>query len=168
MQKIDNIKQILLKSNFEDFQKSIEDYNINDKDNQGNNILHYYIKESSNLKLDYKKIIDLLLNKGIDIDEKQSKGRHKRSPLHLAVFMKLKDITNYLIEKGANINSTDGTGNTPLWTSVMFYREEDSYFIEKLINCGADINHKNDYGISPVELAYSFDNNEGIIKYFPS
>jgi uncharacterized protein len=163
---IESLKLILLKSDFEELQKALEDYNINEVDNSGNNILHYYIKESKNLELKPKDVIDLFLKKGINIDEKQSKGAFKRSPLHISVFMKLKDISDYLIDLKADINSTDANGNSILMTSVMWYREQNGYYIEKLIKSGADLFQQNNHGRSPIQSAYETDNNDAE-KYFP-
>jgi ankyrin repeat protein len=165
MKSIDELTAILFSSDFLKFENALHDYKINEKDNFGNNILHYYIKESMNLDFDYKEIIDILVSKGIDINEKQSKGAFKRSPLHLAVFMKLKNIVNYLLELGADVNSTDANGNSILWTAVMWYRDQNGYFIEKLINSRADTNLKNSNGISAFSLAQSFSNSD-VIKFF--
>lgn len=163
---IEEIKLVLLKSDLKAFKKALDEYDIKEVDNFGNNILHYYIKESKNLTLNYKEVIDLVLSKGLDINAKQTKGAFKRSPLQLAVFMKLKDITDYLIKLGADVNSTDANGNSVLWTAVMFYRDNDGYFIEKLIKSGADIHQKNDHGKSPIQMAYAVDNNDAK-KFFP-
>ena len=107
MSNIEKLKMILLKSDFSEFEKALDNYTINEQDEYGN-ILHYYIKESESLDLDAKQIINLLIKKGLNLEEKQRKGRHNRSPLHLAVFMKLKSISECLIDFNANINSTDG------------------------------------------------------------
>jgi hypothetical protein len=167
MKNIESIKLILLKSNFKEFESALEDYNIKEFDTNGNHILHYYIKESPNLKLEYKAVIDLILSKGLDINEKQSKGPFRRSPLHISVFMKLRDITDYLIKLGANINSTDAAGNSILMTAVLWYREQNGYYIEKLINSGADLYQKNNHGKCPILSAYEIDNND-VKKFFPS
>ncbi|WP_163308733.1 ankyrin repeat domain-containing protein [Dysgonomonas sp. 521] len=162
---IEEQKLVLLEADIQKLEVVLENYNIKEIDNSGNNILHYYIKQSKSLNLNYKSVIDLFVKAGLDIDEKQQKGAYQRSPLHLAVFMKLKDITDYLIGLGADVNSTDANGNTVLFTAVMSYRGDDGYFIEKLIQSGADIHKTNAHGISPVELAESIANYDAR-KYF--
>jgi ankyrin repeat protein len=164
MEDIEKMKIILLNSNFNQLEDAINLYNIQEQDKFGNNILHYYIKESKNLKLDCKDVIDLILSKGLDINEKQSKGAFKRSPLHIAVFMKLKDIVDYLIELGADVNSTDANGNSILMTAITWYRDANGYFIEKLINNGANIYQENNHGVSAYSLANNI--NSDVLKYF--
>ncbi|SHG43318.1 ankyrin repeat domain-containing protein [Pedobacter caeni] len=115
---------------------------------------------------DYKEVIDLILSKHLDINQKQLKGNFRRCPLHLALVMKLRDVATYLIALGADVNSTDGYGNSILSTAVMGYRNEDDCFVQKLIDCGADIHHKNNYGVSPIQLAYSIANSD-VKKFFP-
>jgi len=95
--------------------------------------------------VEWNKVIPEILKKGLDIDEKQTKGAFGRSPLHLSVFLKQKEITEYLINSGANINSTDANGNTVISTAVMRYREQDGFFIELLINRGADVHLENNH-----------------------
>ncbi|WJS95695.1 ankyrin repeat domain-containing protein [Flavobacterium johnsoniae] len=165
MIRIEELSRILFNSNFIEFKETLTDYNILEVDNFGNNILHCYIKESENLKMSYKDVIDIILSKGLNINQKQSKGNFKRSPLHLAVFMKLENIVNYLIELGADVNSTDANGNSIIWTAVMFYRDQNGFFIEKLIKSGANINLENNNGISAFCLANSISNSD-VKKFF--
>lgn len=165
MKNIEELNTILFSSDFIKFKDALNDYDIHEEDNFGNNILHYYIKESKNLSINYKDVIDSILSKGLDINQKQSKGNFKRSPLHLAVFMKMEEIVNYLIELGADVNSTDANGNSILFTSVMFYRDQNGFFIEKLVERGANINQENNSGISAFSLANSIDNSD-VKKFF--
>ena len=65
MKTILEVKVCMLKSNFKEFEQILEDYNINEFDDNGDNILHYYIYHAKDLQLDYKKIIDLFIKKGI-------------------------------------------------------------------------------------------------------
>jgi len=165
MKNITELNTILYSSNFTKFKDALNDYNIHEEDNFGNNILHCYIKESKNLEMNYKDVIDIILSKGLNINEKQTKGAFKRSPLHIAVFMKLENITNYLIDLGADLNSTDTNGNSILWTAVMWYRDQNGNFIEKLIEKGADIHKENNNGISAFSLAHSISNSD-VKKFF--
>ena len=164
MEDIEKIKIILLNSDINQLKDAIRFYNVQEQDKFGNNILHYYIKESKNLELDCKTVIDLILSKGLDINQKQSRGAFKRSPLHIAVFMKLKEIVDYLIELGADVNSTDANGNSILMTAITWYRDKNGYFIEKMINSGANIYQENNHGISAYSLANNI--NSDVLKFF--
>jgi uncharacterized protein len=166
MKTIEDIKNALLSSNFEVLKEVINEYNINEIDSSGDNILHYYIKSSDTFNLDYKSVIDLFVSKGIDINQKQIKGSFKRSPLHIAVFNKQFDITDYLIKLGADVNSTDANGNNPLMTAVMWYNDGNDSLIKTLIEKGADINQENNHGRTAKLDAMENDGNEDIHKYF--
>lgn len=169
MKTIEEIKLLLLNSNYEILKEALNDYDINSFDSNGNNILHYYINSNESVKIKSELVLDLFVLKGIDIDQKQIKGAFKRSPLHISVFIKQQEITDYLIKLGADINSTDGNGNNILMTAISRFNfgENGGYFIEKLINLGADINQENNHGISAKTLALRYDKNEGARKFIP-
>ena len=150
---------------FEKLQTFLDSYDIKSIDRNGNNLLHYYLNNLQSFKLKWEIIIPEILSKGLDINEKQSKGAFQRSPLHLAVFLKEKEITAYLTDLGADINSVDANGNTIISTAVMWYREQDGFFIELLINRGADVYLENNHGISAISLARSIADND-VAKYF--
>jgi ankyrin repeat protein len=153
-------------NSFEDLQSFLENYDINEIDDFGNNILHYFLTNIKTFNVAWNDVIPEILNKGLDINVKQNKGAFKRSPLHIAVLIKSKEITDYLIDKGADINSTDANGNSILSTAVMrYWTDRDGYFIEKLIQCGADPFKENNYGHSAYSSACSIDNSD-VGKFF--
>jgi len=149
----------------EKLQIFLNNYDIKSMDRNGNNLLHYYLNNLQLFKLQWDIIIPEIISKGLEINEKQSRGAFQRSPLHLAVFLKQKEITTYLTDLGADINSIDANGNTIISTAVMWYREQDGFFIELLIKRGADVYLKNNHGISAISLAQSIANND-VAKYF--
>ena len=149
----------------EKLQTFLDNYDIKGFDKFGNNILHYYLKNEEAFKLEWDKIIPEILKRGLDIDEKQSTGQFGRSPLHMSVFFKRKEITEYLINSGADVNSTDANGNSILSTAVYWYQGQDGFFIELLINRGADVHLENNYEISAISLARSISNYD-VAKYF--
>lgn len=165
MNTIGDLKLVMLKSNFEEFKSSLNSFNINEQDSYGNNILHYYLKEKENIDLDYKKIINLLVEKGINLNEKQLKGRFNRTPLHIAIFYNLKNISNYLLELGAEVNVQDGNGNTPLSEAIFKYNGDDDFLIKLLLNYGADPEIKNYHGVSARELANTIADTD-VAKFF--
>jgi ankyrin repeat protein len=55
-----------------------------------------------------------------------------------------------LIEKGANVNAKDSSGNTPL---ILAVAKKDIEIIKLLIEKGANVNSKNNYGDTPFMTA---------------
>lgn len=135
----------------------LSDFNTEYLDNFGNNILHYYLNHIKSFSLDWRTILFAIIERGIDFNKKQLKG-FGRSPLHLAVFLKEEEISEYLIKIGADINSTDTNGNNIISTAVMWYRNDNPRLIELLIKHNANIHQKNNSGVSAISLAKSIDN----------
>jgi ankyrin repeat protein len=160
-----DMKKIIVESTEEDFINKLENYDIFEQDKFGNDIVHYlinYIKNTKNEKnINFNKIMDILLKMGLDINTKQRTGQFQRSYLQLSVQVNNKNIFDYLIEKGADVNTTDANGNNIIREAIMFYfRDQNNYehYIKTLLEKGADINHKNNYGISSKELAEDIAN----------
>ena len=170
MKTIEEMKIVLVNSSAEDFLKKLENFNIFEYDKYGNDIVHYFINNYKDIKIEFVKIMDLLLKKGLNIDTKQKTGNFQRSYLQLSVMNNIKNIFDFLIKNGADVNSIDKNGNTVLFNAVMNYfkdKENYSYYIEKLLIEGADPKLKNNNGISAVKLANEIDNSD-VKKFFKS
>lgn len=108
----------------------------------------------------------LLSHPEIDINLK-GKTKLKHSALHIAVIENSVELTQLLIENGANINSQEGNGNTPLWTAVSYNNKNMKIpVIKYLLAQNADPNIKNNYGIS-LYKALTMPKNKDIIGLFP-
>ncbi len=68
-------------------------------------------------------------------------------------FMPLKDLKD-LIDSGLNINEQDEEGNTYLHHYI---KKGDSVMAKLLCEAGADIDLKNMYGKSPIDVAWEFE-----------
>lgn len=86
-----------------------EGADLNAADNQGNNALHYLAKRNSWVVED--DTAKLLLAADIDINKTNNLGR---TPLHLAILSKKRNLIQSLIDAGADLNIPDNTGVTPL------------------------------------------------------
>ena len=98
--------------------------------------------------------IQNFINKGVDINSKDENG----IPLIVALTSgnrwlkddRLLPFFNFLTIKGLNLNATDPSGNTALHIAV----ENNSYDVAHfLINTGANIDIKNKYDETPLDIA---------------
>jgi ankyrin repeat protein len=169
MKTIEDLKKVLLTSNFLEFKNALADYNINEHDKFGNDILHYYLLHVKDLSLNYKDVIDELINRGININSKQSIGQYQRSYLQMSVILNIKYVFDFLLSKGADVNSTDANGNSILSDAVMNYlKDKDNYgyYIEELLKNGANAFQENNYGVSAHSLVSSLSKDNDVNKYF--
>lgn len=87
----------------------------------------------------------MLINSTIDI--KDDRGR---SLLHWAVACKKKDVFDFLIKKGININGIDNQGKTPMHVAVQFGNEE---YLNYLIKNQPNVDWQSRFGASLLEIA---------------
>lgn len=75
------------------------------------------------------------------------------------------DIVKYLIKNGANINAPAQTdmNQTALILAIVFSNAETAMLLVKL---GADVNQRDDYGVSPLTYAFELHNKELIKLLF--
>jgi cytohesin len=73
----------------------------------------------------------------------ESRAQTGRTPLHAAN----RDVTNFLITSGANVDAIDNLGNTPL------HLTDDPHTAAILVKAGADLSIKNASGHTPSDCA---------------
>lgn len=133
-----------------------ENININFKDENGWNALHYACDEG-NLK-----IVEILLKAGADIN---SKTNDKKTPLHLAAKHGYFDISKLLIENNAHVGALDNEKNLPLHLCALGnHTELLCYMLDHLPNVAI----KNLYGKTPFDLITKEEARKAIKKYIKS
>jgi len=108
-------------------------------------------------------IMTYLLDNGAKIDysdEKYYEGDYQ--PIHEAVMVQNKEAVELLLEYGADVNSVNSDGDTPLFTAVRYC--DDPAMVNMLILAGADVNYKNSEGISPLKYAAVYNQNPEILR----
>ncbi|MGL5254295.1 MAG: ankyrin repeat domain-containing protein, partial [Brevinema sp.] len=84
-----------------------------------------------------------------------------RTPLHGAAINGQKEIVEYLVGKGADVNAKNQNGDTPLHEAASRGYKE---IVEYLVGKGADVNAKNDYGRTPLHGA-AINGQKEIVEY---
>lgn len=87
----------------------------------------------------------------------------------LFTFIPFQEILTALVEKGADINLVDKYGNTPL-IACCGWSNEDFSRIDFYLKKGANINHQNHIGMTPLMMAVeckSLFNIQELLKYKP-
>ncbi len=89
----------------------------------------------------------------------EKKDKYQRTPLHSAARYGAFLAARFLIDRGADLNVMDESGNTPLHLASIFGHDE---IVDLLIQHKADIDTLNDQGQAPIYLASLYGNPESI------
>lgn len=89
-----------------------------------------------------------LVAEGADIEEADLISGF--TPLHVAVIRNQKDVVNWLLTEGANIEARDLRGETPLHVAT---NKLNVPMINLLLLKGANINSQSQMGLTPLHLA---------------
>ena len=95
----------------------------------------------------HKEVVQLLLNKGADLNKKNEYGS---TPLHAASLNGHKRVVQLLLDNEANPKKTNGTGSTPLHEASMCRRKE---VVLLLLEGGAERDVTGKYGWTPLDYA---------------
>jgi ankyrin repeat protein len=101
------------------------------------------------LSLDHLDVVDLLLDRGADVNA-VTKNAFSATPLQGAAMFQTIDLAKVLIKHGANVNCRGAAGVTPLHEVS---RSGQIEFAKLLLDHGANINAKDDKGKTPLTIA---------------
>ncbi|XP_022079689.1 ankyrin-3-like [Acanthaster planci] len=116
------------------------------------------------VEVGHLKFVEILLTLGCDVHAwtaPRTPGRHRRNALQLAIIGNELDITRCLLAYGADPNSRDQQGNTPLHHASA---HRGVPFIQLLLDYGADIHALNDRQYQPLHRACSAGSEPDILK----
>ena len=131
---------------------------INAKDSNGNNALHYLLKEPITNENEVEEIFKKLFIEGIDINEENSLGY---IPLAYALNIGSSKISTLLINEGAKKNHIiRSTGDNMLHCAVSGKNQS----CVNLLVSDLDKKHKNNKGLTPIDLAAQKDGAPKILQ----
>lgn len=123
---------------------------LNIKDSDGQTVLHKIINSNS-LDENYKKeSLKILIDKGADLNEENILGY---TPLSLALLMGNFNLSEFLINSGANIHHVISTNNENMLHCAV--RGKNPAVVSLLI--GVDPKHKNKHGETSIDMAKSLN-----------
>jgi len=104
----------------------VEDFGLNTqyKNNAGENFIYSILNTYSLDPEKVKEYITILINNGVDINEKNIVGT---TPLMCAVKRNRKELLPFLLENGADANETDNQNNTAFYYAVAEQLSYDMY-----------------------------------------
>ena len=131
------------------------DTDVNARDGDGRAALHHAVVNGDG------GIVAKLLGAGAAVRVRDASGW---TPLHFAAAGYHIALAKVLIEAGADLDAEDLHGNTPLFRATFESRGRGN-MIQLLRTYGADANHRNKHGVSPLGLAATIANYD-VAKWF--
>jgi ankyrin repeat protein len=125
------------------------------EDEAGNNLLEIAIKTKN------PELVELLVEKGIDINEIRDDMTPLQHSLQDVSNEKSKEIITVLIEGGADVNLETESFDSPLKMAIM---NKDIQVISSLIDAGADVNAKDKKGDTMLHVASLTTTNTDIVE----
>lgn len=117
---------------------------INTRNSAGESLLHAAAGKHGSAEMAAE-----VVRRGIDVN---LQNRNGATALHFAVEFRHKDVAAIILGAGGRFDVEDEHGNQPLWYAVRD-PHRDLSMIELLLLHGADPNHRNQYGKTPLEAA---------------
>lgn len=141
------IKDILIKSDLDQFKRLVDEVGVNINLGYGYTLLHMAVWWQKN-----KDFTEFLINKGARVNAQNKRGS---SPLHFAANCNYLEVAKLLIESGAKVNIQDKNGRTPM----SFAARAGAIEIVKLLFAqGAEILfHDTEYGNTPLHEAANYN-----------
>lgn len=143
---LDHLRPLLSKTN----------YDVNVRDNKGNTLLHYVIKDGArsplqaapNINAEKRlEVLRELIGANADVNIKDNSGSSPLHSLMYGTYNRRLEVLQELIKAGANVNVKDNNGFTPLHLTA-----DRSEILQELIRSGADINAKDNDGFTPLHV----------------
>jgi ankyrin repeat protein len=120
-----------------------DEVNLTDEDGR-TPLMHAVLAEDAD-----PSIVRLLIDRGADVNAADRQGW---TALHFGGRDQNPELVRILLDACAEVDPVDAYGDTPLWRAVSELGS-DTRTVDLLLERGADPERKNNYGISPLDLA---------------
>ena len=111
-------------------------------------------------------LLKKLMDNGFKSINCENEHDFNRTPLHKAAQNGHKNVVEYLISQGAEVNTTDKFGKTPLhFATGEESKDGELEIVKLLVETGAQIDKKDNFGMTPALIA-SIRGHENLVKYF--
>ena len=104
-------------------------------------------------KIVYDNDLDTFKSEVEKLDDKNIQNKYGWTLLHVAIRRDRRDMVNFLLDNGADINKIDGVGWTPLMEAIM---DDMPELVSVLVDRGADKTIANARGATAPMLAQKF------------
>jgi len=135
--------QAVRRNNTDFFYSQIDNMDINQTDEDGQNLLHEAVAFHNNL------LAKELITRNINVNHKDV---NSQTPLHYAANNKETELAKLILNNGGDLSIEDKYGNQPLWTAV-FNAKGEYDLVKEFLNFKPNVNHKNKHGKSPLDFA---------------
>ena len=112
--------------------------------------------------------VEELIDQGADPNYDNLFPGGSNPPLHVAIMRGYLSTAKSLIDRGADVNKTNGDQMTPLHQIILHRDRGDMWMdigiVDLLIRKGADINLRNSQGKTPLEYALSMPNSDSLLQ----
>lgn len=107
----------------------------------------------------HERVVKVLLEHGATPNTQDQKGN---TPLHYTGEYNFLNIAELLVSHNADLTIANNFGNQPLWVAVFNVRgnHERYSLVEFLLKAGADPDHKNNSGMSPLGFAQQVEDDK--------
>lgn len=126
---------------------------INARNNQGDNAILYAAGKGTDRW--FYEVVEMLIDEKADVNSKNSSGE---TPLLIAAYQCNLDLVRLLVGSGADIALGNSRNVTPIHQAAQCSGPEGYSAVKFLMEKGADLTKKDDYGMTPLNHALYYKN----------
>ena len=152
MSPLEPVDAAVFRKDYAALDELLKSVDVDSRDRDGcTPLMHAIVTEHSDPKM-----IEYLVGHGADVNA-VDKGE-QWTPLHFAARDQKVEIVKILLENGAAVDPVESFGNTPLSRCITSSYPRNPAVVDLLLAHGADPHRKNNYDVSPIDVARTIGN----------